>query len=256
MPMPKALLCLLGETAGGSEEVDLRAAGFATAIIRWRELSAMRFGWMQLAGILDDPSVCAWVMTGAPEDFTPDVLAQTTLLMLSLRRPHPPVLAILSQRPPVPHLPMVIGNHARVFSPGEVFAGRLMAARFKPAPTPTRPCHLQPHLDPLAGLWLEVGPPREETWNGFMIGTLAAEVAAFGVGPRGMVPRRTTLAHPICGIQGEVEGKPFGACAARNIVSESTACFVLVQGTPHGMFVGDYPEGQTSETSMRVDFVN
>lgn len=231
MTLPKALLCLVGDAVGDSEDANLRAAGFATATIRWRELTASRYGWMHLAGVLDDPSVCAWVMAGEPDDFTPELLAQTALLKLALRRPHPPALAFVPHKRAFPARPLVLRNHALVFSPDEAFAGRLMAARFKPAPTPLKSCHLKTHLDPLAGLWLEIGPEKGEAWEGFMIGALAAEVTAFGVGPRGAIPRRTTLAHPMCGIRGDVAGMPFEACAARNLV------------------------GENNETCMRIDFV-
>lgn len=85
MPLPKALICLVGKATGDAEDANLRTAGFATATIRWQELSVLHFGWMQLAVILEDPSVYAWVMTGEPDDFIPGLLTQTTLLMLALR---------------------------------------------------------------------------------------------------------------------------------------------------------------------------
>lgn len=254
MTLPKALLCLVGDTVGDSQEANLRAAGFATTTIRWREVTALRFGWMHLADILDDPSFCAWILAGEPDECIPELLAQTRLLMLALRRLQPPILAFVPRRRAFPALP-VLRNHALVFAPGEAFAGRLMAARFKPTQIPPQPCHLKTHLNPLAGLWLEIGPARGEAWDGFMVGTLAAKVTAFGVGPRGTIPRRTSLAHPLCGIRGDVAGMPFEACAAKNPVSEETACFVLVQGIPHGIFIGGYPEGENNETRIRIDFV-
>ncbi|MCL2340763.1 MAG: hypothetical protein FWC49_03550 [Proteobacteria bacterium] len=246
MALPKALLCLLGKGGSGTspEEGALRAAGFATASIAWDEVAGQRNGWTQLLPILEEPAVQAWVLAGSAEDFTAEVLSRMALLTLALRRPKLPVTAcVLSGGNGEPEFPDLLG-HVRVFSGAAAFAARLAAMRLKP-PVLARPdFHADAHPDPLIGLWLEVGPPPGAVWRGFMAGVLAGEVTAFGVGPRGTVPQKTTLEYPQCGIQGDWGGSPFTACAARNPVDGDTACYMRVEGAPRAIFITPHPDDE------------
>ncbi len=216
MPLPKALLCLLENSPPENtpEEAALRAAGFATASITWKEVSARRNGWAQLIPVLEEPAVQAWVFAGRPEEFTEEVICRISLLSLALRRPTLPVTAcVLSSSGEEPEFPDLLG-HVRVFAANAGFAPRLAALRLKP-PSLARPdFHLRVYGDPLLGLWLEAGPPQGEVWQGFMAGVAEGEVTAFGVGPRGAVPQKTTLEYPQCGIKGTWGDRDFSACAA------------------------------------------
>lgn len=254
MVLPKAILCLLGDVPAHntSEEACLRAAGFATASIPWNAVSKQPRGWMQLLPLLDDPSVGAWVLAGPPASFIPELRAQVACLLLALQRSRPPVIAyVLHGDGEVPSLSPLMGN-IQVFSAGVPFAGKLMAAQFKPREAPSRPCHVTAHLDPYIGQWLEIGPAAGEIWDGFMIGVLAADVEVFGVGPRGVIPDRSTLQHPLCGIRGEFDGAPFSACAAKNRLMDDHACFMRVEGAPRHVFVGVYPDAGVQD--VRVSF--
>lgn len=90
MPLPKALLCALGDHSPATEEAGLRRAGFATAVLHWKDLADKTNDWMQLAAVLDDPAVQAWVLTGEAADFTEDLLCRVALLALALDRPTQP----------------------------------------------------------------------------------------------------------------------------------------------------------------------
>jgi len=244
MALPKALLCLLGKKGAKTapEEAALRVAGFATASIGWEEVAAQRHGWTQLLPILEEPAVQAWVFAGTAEDFTTEVLSRMTLLTIALRRPKLPVTAcVLSGGGKEPEFPDLLG-HVRVFSGAASFAARLAAMRLKP-PAVSRPdFHVDAHLDPLIGLWLEVGPAPGALWQGFMAGVLEAEVTAFGAGPRGTVPRKTVLEYPQCGIKGDWDGRAFTACAAKNAIDGDTSCYMRVEGAPQAIFVTTHPD--------------
>jgi hypothetical protein len=241
MALPKALLCLLGKSGATAEEDALRAAGFATASITWEEIAAQRNGWTQLLPILEEPAVQAWVFAGAAEDFTAEVLSRMALLTVALRRPKLPVTAcVLSGSGPEPEFPDVLG-HVRVFSDAS-FAARLAAIRLKPPVLSQPDFHVAAHLDPLIGLWLEVGPGPGAVWRGFMAGVLDGEVTAFGAGPRGTVPQKTTLTYPQCGIKGDWGGRAFTACAAKNVIDGDTACYMRVEGEPRAVFVTAHPD--------------
>lgn len=251
MPLPKALLCVLGDYAADLEETKLRQAGFATAVLHWNDLINQTHDWMQLAGVLDEPAVQAWVIAGEPADFTEDVLDRVTLLALALRRKTQPGTAlVLCEESPAPSLPPFMG-HVAVHHSLEPFAARLMAARFKPGVALSLPFHIRPWLDPLIGLWLEVAPAEERTQPDFTVGVLDADITAFGVGPRGAIPARSRLAYPMLGVKGEWEGRAFSACAAKNALSETTACFCKVEGIPRGVFLGKY----LGETDKNKDVV-
>ena len=259
MPLPKALLCILDDDPSDPphEELRLRSVGFAAATASWREVAAVRGGWMQLLPILDDPAVQAWVFRGRAQDFTTDVLRRWGMLVLALARPKPPIMAcLLTDDGPEPHLPDFMGD-VRVFRAHDpTFAARLMALRPKAGPLPPRPFHAAAHLDPLIGQWLEVGPGEGATWQGFMAGVTHAEVTAFGMGPRGALPRKCTLQHALRGIQGDWGGAPFNACAARNVVGADTACFLRVEGEPGAVFVAPYPEdnGEDGPPAAYLEF--
>jgi hypothetical protein len=243
MALPKALLCVLGAqtTAEAPEEVLLRASGFATATVLWKEVAAQR-GWMQLVPILNDPAVQAWIFSGHPADFDDELLGRISMLTLALTRPAPPVTAcVLTGSGEEPALPDVLG-HLKIFHGNSPFAAKLAAARMKPPPSLPRPFHVAAHLDSLTGQWLELGPLTDGCWTGFMAGVVEAELVAFGIGPRGVLPQKSTLNYPQCGIQGDWGGYPFSACAARNELGADQACYIRVEGCPRVLFITDYPD--------------
>lgn len=252
MALPKAMLCVMGETAGVPEETLLRASGFATATIHWEEVATVQRGWTQLLPILDDPALQAWVFAGHPADFTDELLSQISMLTLAMTRPAPPMTAfVLLGSGEEPAFPELLG-HIRIFYGNTSFAPKLAAARLKPRNALPKPFHVRAHVDPLIGQWLEVGPAAGDAWEGFMAGVVGAETVAFGVGPRGALPQKSTLNYPQCGIKGEWGDQTFSACAAKNTIDADTACFLRVEGCPRVVFVTEYPQETPSDGEQRV----
>lgn len=255
MPLPKALLCALGEYPAHVEEAKLRQAGFATAVLRWKELAEQTNDWMQVAEVLEEQAVQAWVLAGEPADFSEDLLCRLTLLALALRRGTQPGTAlVLCEEGPAPAVPALM-EHVTIYRSPDPFAAKLMAARFKPGVELATPLHLRPLLDPMIGLWLEVAPPAGQSQPDFTVGVLGAEILAFGVGPRGVIPAKSKLTYPVLGVKGELEGRSFCACAARNGLNADTACYCKVEGIPRGVFLGRYlPEAEDSEEVVVLPF--
>jgi hypothetical protein len=108
-------------------------------------------------------------------------------------------------------------------------------------------------MDSFIGLWLEVGP-KESFWEDFMIGVFGAEIAAFGVGPAGSIPKHSTLAYPMLGIKGNASGLEFSACAARNVLDVNNSCYIKIEGLPRGVFVSPYP-AESGEGSYYTESV-
>ena len=239
MSQPKALLCLLGDVSGAAEEKGMREAGFLVSTVRWKHLDAVPRGWMRLLPLLRDEGADAWILAGRSEDFTSVVLARTALLTLGL--PSPPVTAFVVCDGEGTTVPGGFLEHVMVFRGGP-FAGRVMAERFRPKAAVPRFCRVFAHFDERLGLWLEVGPGAGEVWDGFMLGVVEAEVSAFGVGPCGTPPSRTVLEYPLLGIRGDIRGKVYCGCAARNVLGHGEACFLRVEDDLRGLFVAGYPD--------------
>ena len=254
MALPKAMICVLGNDASAEvpEEALLRAVGFATATIHWTEVATVQRGWMQLLPILDDPAVQAWVFAGHPANFTDELLSQISMLTLALTRAAPPMTAfVLLGSGEEPALSELLG-HIRIFYGNTSFAPKLAALRHKPRQAQPLPFHVKAHLDPLIGQWLEVGPAATDVWEGFMAGVVDAEITAFGVGPRGAVPQKSTLNYPQCGIKGEWGDQTFSACAAKNSIDADSACYFRMEGCPRLVFVAQYPEDAASNGEQRI----
>lgn len=251
MPLPKALLCVLGDYSVHLEENSLRQAGFATAVLHWKELANRTNDWMQLAEILDDTAVQAWVIAGKPAEFTEDILCMITLLSLALRRKIQPNTAlVLCEAGPAPILPPVM-SHVKIWHSQEPFAARLMAARFKPGASLSTPFHVRALLNPMIGLWLEIAP-ADSPMTGFTAGVLEADIPAFGVGPLGTIPDKSQLAYPVLGVKGTLKERAFSACAAQNGLTKSIACYCKVDGIPRGVFLGSYLAEAEKESEVTL----
>lgn len=255
MALPKAVLCILGEEPADDHpaEAELRSVGFATFSIPWKELGAQQNGWIQILPPLNDPTVNAWVIVGKPADFTDQMRSQIALLTLAMTRQHPPLTAfVLTGEGEFHDVPFML-NHVQIYGKNKKYAAKLMASRARPAQFEALPFHVKAHLDPLIGAWLEVGPPEGDVWAGFMAGVTLAEVVAFGVGPRGKLPKGSTLHFPQLGIQGQLGETPFSACAAKNTLSSEASCYLRLDGLPGLVFSSEYlEEEQTTAEQKRL----
>jgi len=261
MALPKAVLCILGnEPADHPAEAELRSVGFATFSITWKELNAQQNAWIQILPPLDDPTVVAWVLVGKAEDFTDEARSKVALLTLAMLRDRPPVTAfVLTDGDDILDAPHAM-SHIQIYRHTQKYAVKLMVAKAKPQPFATLPFHARTHLDPLIGAWLEIAPPAGVTWPGFMAGVTNAEISAFGVGPRGVLPVKSTLQFPMLGIKGKLGENPFSACAAKNELSDDISCYMRLNGTPSLVFCAEYPdenqpEQQSGRNPVQLEFV-
>jgi hypothetical protein len=220
----------------------LRSAGFATFSITWKELDAYPNGWIQILPPLNDPAVTAWLIVGKPEDFTDSIRSKVALLTLAMERHMPPATAfVLQGEGDIQDVPYAM-NHIQIYRYTQKFAVKLMVAKVKPQPFTPLPFRVKAHLDPFIGAWLEVAPQDNETWAGFMVGVTQAKITSFGVGPRGLIPTKSTLQYPLLGIEGSLGKLPFHACAAKNELSSVNSCYIRLDGTPGLLLCLEYPE--------------
>ena len=270
MTLPKAVLCVLGdEPAGHPVESELRSVGFATFSITWKELNAQQNGWIQILPPLDDQTVVAWVLAGKAQDFTDEVRSRVAFLTLAMHRDCPPVTAFvltdagdssdISNPGDLMDMPQVM-SHIQIYCHTQKYAAKLMVAKAKLQPFPNLPFYAKTHLDPLIGAWLEIAPPPDATWQGFMAGVTKAEISAFGVGPRGVLPVKCALQFPMLGIKGDFGEQPFSACAAKNELSAAVSCYMRLDGAPGLVFCTEYPDEskpdrQGDQRYIQLEFV-
>lgn len=253
MAVPQAIVCILGDgKQGNSVEADLHSVGFGTFPVSWKELDGQPNGWIQISQPLDDPGVVAWVIAGTAEDFNESVRAKIAMLTLGLERKIPPATAfVLTDDQEIEDVPYSM-NHIQIYRQSQKYAAKLLVAKVRPQPFSALHFHVKAHLDPLVGAWLEVGPPADEKWDGFMAAVTHAKVVGFGVGPRGKIPSKSTLLYPMLGIEGSLGDLPFNACAARNELTSEISCFMRLDGAPGNVLCLDYPEnGQSCEQPGR-----
>lgn len=256
---PKALICSLGNSSGSAQkaEAQLRSAGFATASLRYKDVGAEKNAWMNIATGIADASVSAFILLGVAEDFTEEIFKQMILLSLSFAKGAAPLITFaLADEGAAPaaaqtlSLPPLL-SHVPVYPAGASLGAKLAAARFKKITPPVLPFHVKSYLDPYTGLWLEVAPGEGLAQPDFMLGVLDAEITAFGIGPWGGMPERSTLSFPLRGIKGELGAQSFDACAAKDALNGETACYLKVEGMPSGILFGAYP-GEDSGADMAV----
>lgn len=247
MTLPQAILCILGdEPPEHFVEKDLQSIGFALFTVTWKELETQPNGWIQILQPLDDSAVTAWVIVGKAADFTESVRAKIAMLTLALKRKTPPATAfVVTDDEEIGDVPYAM-NHIHIYRRTEKYAAKLLVAKVKPEPLSPLHFHVKAHLDPLVGAWLEVGPPDDEKWDGFMIAVTHAEIIGFGIGPRGIIPAKAQLEFPILGIEGTLGDLPFSACAAKNELTPEISCYMRLDGTPGNVLCLDYPDDDSA----------
>ena len=96
------------------------------------------------------------------------------------------------------------------------------------------------------GQWLQL-QPTEGTWPGIIFGVDDADIVFQAVGPAGKLPKKTTLNYAMQGLKLELGGTEFNAWATRNQVSQESAYFVKINGTPKTILFGPYAEDSQAE---------
>lgn len=262
MSLPKALLCILDSVSKPEQEEEkkLREAGFATATVSWAELNKEPNAWMQLTDILNDESVCAWVISGAPDSYTTGLMSKVSLLTLALDRPSPPATAFVlrpgnaSQAQKLSLTLPDIMRHIKIYHKEDSFAGRLAAARFQPKKTLTLPFYIKAHLSSLIGVWLELGPWPDEVWPGFMFAVTGSAIDVLGVGPEGFIPKKCCLEYPILNIEGTINETAFNGCAAKNVLTENIRGYIRLNGCPDKLIIAEYPGADKSQIANTTAF--
>jgi len=96
------------------------------------------------------------------------------------------------------------------------------------------------------GQWIEVGP-NEAPWKGTMFGVAGAEIGFQAVGPKGELPKTSTLEYPVKGMKISHGGTEYIAWAVQNEIDSDTSYFVKVEGFPESVIFSSYATDEEAE---------
>ena len=210
-----------------------------------------KMAWQAPLERLADPAVSLWVILGRREDLTPDIGYGLSLLFLSAvaARGNAPAILWLDAEGKLgaDQLPTLFGG-ATVLSPADASIGAKMVARANLPPTSLAgPYRLAVHANPGYGVWFEVGPHDNSTWQGAVFGVADGKIAFQGVGAPGQLPHRATLMHPQQGLKLKQAETEFEAWALQNPIDSQTSHYVKVIETPQQLLFGAYPDREEAE---------
>ena len=108
--------------------------------------------------------------------------------------------------------------------------------------------------DERLGQWFEIGP-REGLWQGVVLGVYGggAEINFQAVGPKGVLPEKTTLEFAQQGLKIQAGSREFTAWAVRNEVASDISYFARIKGCPEAILFMPYADDtDVSATVLRL----
>ena len=163
-----------------------------------------------------------------------------------------PMLTLWNSPPPEQAaLPTLMAQAELLLESGASWPAKIVAkANVPPKATPA-----EFRLDVLGnerlGQWFEIGPVAG-AWSGVVFGVTGggAEIQFQAVGPKAMLPEKTTLEFAQEGMKLEVAGNEYTAWAVRNQVDGNTSYFVKVKGCPDSILFMPYAEETDAEATL------
>ncbi len=209
-----------------------------------------KMAWAGAAESLLDPGTAVWLVTGAAEDFAKDSVRRGLSLLALLvagQRGHgfPTVICPFSGSLDPAGLPTPLRG-AQVVTEAALGAKRAALANlpWKPEEAGYR---LKLYPLPGLGLWFEVGPAAEATWQGALFGVADAAIDAHGVGPQGKLPERAVLRYPFKDMRLAAGETAYLAWGLANPLTAAESYFVRTVGAPSGLVFGELPTGEAAD---------
>jgi len=211
-----------------------------------------KMAWAGVRGELIDPNNAVWVIMGSDEQLlTPSNLYGLSFLGITLQAKRGlgfPIIVVQTQGDPVPSekLPTALKG-AEVFMQSNPSLGAKLVAKVH---APLKGVETEYRMDVYGneqiGQWIEVGP-TEAPWTGTMFGVAGAEIGFQAVGPRGELPKTSTLEYPVKGMKISHGGTEYIAWAVQNEIDSDTSYFVKVEGFPESVIFSSYASDEEAE---------
>lgn len=210
-----------------------------------------QMAWMGPRDELLKPETSMWVVLAAPDDLQSESigygLAVLALSVQAQRGKDFPIVFLFKQAPESwPVLPTPFQNAAVLDLNDPGFGPRMVALVHKKRGKLSTDYYCDVYGSPQLGQWFEVGPHAEH-WTGALFAVSQGEILLHAVGPRGVLPERSTLEYPTKGIKIEAQERAYTAWACQNRLSENESYFLKVDGSPGSILFGPFAETDEPE---------
>jgi hypothetical protein len=215
-----------------------------------------KLAWRVALEALLEANADVWlVLIDGDEIKKPSVRYGLSLMASALRSARGgnfPIQTLWNSVPPAEAaLPSLMAQAELLLESGATWPAKIVAK----ANVPARAVPAEFRLDVLGterlGQWFEIGP-ASGAWSGVVFGVQGggAEIQFQAVGPKAMLPEKTTLEFAQEGMKLEVAGNEYAAWAVRNQVDDSTSYFVKVKGCPDSILFMPYAEETDAEATI------
>ncbi|MEM8988349.1 MAG: hypothetical protein AAGC95_16660 [Pseudomonadota bacterium] len=251
----------LSWTPGDAEEARLHEVGAALTRVGLEVRGApwandlARMDWMECAGqLIGDSAPDAWLIVGRAEDFADrDVrygLSMAAAVSDSEKGAGPVIVTLDDDATALAGLSLLQGA-PRLDARRPDWAAQLVAHLHRPHSAAGRSdVHFNVIAHAAIGQWYEAAP-AEGAWSGalFCVADDGATVDHIAVGPRGVLPERTSLEFPQRGLKAASGGVDFTGSAVRNNISAEESFYAKVSGAPSCVLFGPYdPDADETES--------
>lgn len=153
------------------------------------------------------------------------------------------VLLWNSPSPMLEKLPQLLQHATVVEEAAASWAAKIVARANMPGKAAAPDYRLDIQGDERLGQWFEIGP-REGLWQGVVLGVHGggAEINFQAVGPKGVLPEKTTLEFAQQGLRIQAGSREFTAWAVRNEVASDLSYFVRIKGCPEAILFMPYAD--------------
>ncbi len=235
---------------------DLQAVGLQVNGSPWID-DLEKSVWTELADMLCcDEAPDLWLLSGRAEDFASKRIRYALSMIASNmleRNAQAKVFVQCIDSVSAAEMPM-LSSHWQTMDTGPGWNAKMVAAAFSPAVAkPKQDFHFTVIAHSHIGQWYEVGPAKgQEAWKGAMFGLAGegAEIAFQAVGKRGQLPEKSVNEYAQNGIEAEIGGVNFTACALQNLISDEDAYFIKVKGAPDKIMFGGHPGQDQAEVNL------
>ena len=207
-----------------------------------------KLSWRVALTALLDAKADVWLILGDDAEMAkPGVRYGLSLMAAALQQAKgvafPIVLLWNSPAPAIDKLPPLLRQATVIEEAQSSWAAKIVAKANMAGKGVTADYRLDIQGDERLGQWFEIGP-REGAWSGVVLGVHGgdAEINFQAVGPKGVLPEKTTLEYAQEGLKIEAGGREFTAWAVRNEVGSDASYFARIKGCPDAILFMPYDD--------------
>jgi hypothetical protein len=222
---------------------------------RFWEDNLAQMAWIHARDEIVDPKVALWLILASHERLAvPSVRYGLSLLAVTVqaRRGHGFPIVILLDKPETTapeNLATPLRGADRLSLTDQGFCAKLVAKAHSPVKEVRAEYRLDVCGNAQIGQWVEVGPV-EKAWAGCMFGVEGAKIVFHAVGPKGSLPTRSTLRHPVKDMAVTLGDKNYVAWAVQNELSPEDSYFLKMEDFPDSVVFGPYAREEEAEVHV------